>query len=207
MSQSCVIQLTHLPYANFSFSRRETGQAPSNEASFSLFTFHFSLLSPSLRKEAPLNNQNKISKTKRLLYIAGGAIGLFLVYFFQDYLDFYSVFFEFSAPEKLNYGVAYIDTDTMPFAVNKAGRYVLNDLFSISIIYGIFAQKKYARFAFMVMMFGLFVLLPVYLFLYLAQPAGFTSMISHLHRVVMNPVLMMLLIPAFYFQNKASITK
>ena len=134
-------------------------------------------------------------------------MGLFLVYFFQDYLDFFSVLFELSAPEKLNYGVAYIDTDSMPLMVNKAGRYILNDLFSISLIYGIFAEKKYARFAFLVMLFGLFVLLPIYLFLYLTQPEGFSSMISHLHRVVMNPVLMMLLIPAFYFQQRTGSAK
>ena len=145
-----------------------------------------------------------MDSTKRISFIGIGVIGLFLVYFFQEYLDFHSVFFEFSAPERLPYGVAFIDIETFPFIVNKAGRYILNDLFSISLIYGLFGERKYARFAFFVMLFGLFVLLPVYLYLYLAQPEGFSSMISHLHRVVMNPVLMMLLIPAFYFQKKGS---
>ncbi|MDZ7846825.1 MAG: hypothetical protein U5L96_08670 [Owenweeksia sp.] len=54
------------------------------------------------------------------------------------------------------------------------------------------------------MFFGLFVLLPIYLYLYLQQPAGFSSMLSHLHRVVMNPVLMMLLIPAFAAQRRGA---
>lgn len=142
----------------------------------------------------------------RIFYIALGALGLFFVYFFQEYLDFHSVLFEFSLPERLNYGVSYIETDTFPFVVNKAGRYLLNDLFSISLIYGIFGERKYARFAFLVMVFGLLVLLPIYLVLYLSQPPGFTSMISHLHRVVMNPVLMMLLIPAFYFQRRSKLS-
>lgn len=146
----------------------------------------------------------KLSNGRRVAYIVVGSLGLFLVYFLQEYLNFYAVFFEFKSPERLGYGVAFMDIETLPFIVNKAGRYILNDLFSISMIYGIFAEKKYARFAFAVMMFGLFVLLPIYLYLYLAQPAGLSSMISHLHRVVMNPVLMMLLIPAFYFQQKGS---
>lgn len=140
---------------------------------------------------------------KRWFYIMLGLFGLFLVYLFQDFLDFHSMLFKARLPQKLDYATSYADTETFPFVVNKVGRYFFNDLFSISIIYGIFGEKKYARFAMYVMFFGLLVLLPIYLWLYLSQPAGFSSMISHLHRVVMNPVLMMLLIPAFFFQRKS----
>ena len=138
---------------------------------------------------------------QRWLYILGGGIGLGLVYLFQSYLDFYSVLFEFSTPKVLDYA-NYGHIDAPSFIVNKAFRYLLNDLFSIAIIYGIFYEKKYARFAMYVMFFGLLVLLPVYLVLFLMQPEGFSSMLSHLHRIVMNPVLMMLLIPAFFYQRK-----
>lgn len=138
---------------------------------------------------------------KRAAYIAAGCLGLFLVYFFQDYLDFYSVLFQFEAPHKLDYTMAFTDVERFPFIINKAFRYLCNDLFSIAIIYGIFHERKYARFAVYVMLFGLFVLLPIYLVLYFYQPPGFSSMLSHLHRVVMNPVLMMLLIPAFAAQR------
>lgn len=138
---------------------------------------------------------------KRVLYIIGGAVGLCLVYLFQSHLDFYSILFEFSAPKPLDYS-NYGEIDALSFVVNKAFRYLLNDLFSISIIYGIFFEKKYARFAMYVMFFGLLVLLPIYLWLFLMQPEGFSSMLSHLHRIVMNPVLMMLLIPAFFYQRK-----
>lgn len=138
----------------------------------------------------------------RWFYIFLGFAGLFLVYLFQDYLDFYNLLVNREAPQQLDYATSYADTKAAPFIVNKAGRYLLNDLFSISIIYGIFGERKYARFAMYVMFFGLFILLPIYVGLYLAQPEGYSSMISHLHRVVMNPVLMMLLIPAFIFQKK-----
>lgn len=139
----------------------------------------------------------------RLFYLALGMLGLFCIYLFQDFLDFHSVLFQGRPPQRLEYATSYADTEAFPFVVNKVGRYLCNDLFSIAIIYGIFGEKKYARFAMYVMFFGLLVLLPIYLWLYLAQPAGFSSMISHLHRVVMNPVLMMLLIPAFFFQRKS----
>lgn len=138
----------------------------------------------------------------RFLYLALGAIGLFLVYFFQHYLDFHSVLFQFQPPKELNYTSDFVERDNFPFVINKVGRYLLNDLFTIAIIYGLFYEKKYLRFAFAVLLFGLIFLLPIYLFLYLSQPEGFSSLIGHLHRLVLNPVLMMLLIPAFFYQKK-----
>jgi len=137
----------------------------------------------------------------RILFILLGATGLFFVYFFQNYLDFHSVFFKGEWPQELNYSTDFVDVETFPFVINKVGRYLLNDLFTIAIIYGLFYEKKYLRFAFMVLLFGLVFLLPTYLFIYLAKPEGFSSLISHLHRIVLNPVLMMLLIPAYFYQR------
>lgn len=141
-------------------------------------------------------------KARRWLYLIMGFLGLFLIYLFQDYLDFYAILFEFKAPENLGYASEFKDVEVLPFVVNKTFRYLLNDLFAIAIIYAIFEEKKYVRFAFYVLLFGLLVLLPTYIVVYLLQPEGFSSMLGHLHRVVMNPVLMMLLIPAFFYQRR-----
>lgn len=137
-----------------------------------------------------------------LLYLALGGVGLMLVYLFQDYLDLHSLL-QGEMPNRLHYKVEYAQNiNPWAFSINKAGRYILNDLFAISIIYGLFGESRYVRFAMYVLLVGLFLLVPVYIFLYLAQPTGFSSMLSHLHRIVMNPVLMMLMIPALYFQKK-----
>ncbi len=139
---------------------------------------------------------------KRWIYIVLGMLGLFWAYLFQSYLDFYSVFFKFETPQKLNYVVSDIQkVEPLPFVVNKVFRYLLNDFCAIAIIYGLFNEKKYVRFSFYVLIFGLLVLLPAYISIYFIKPEGFSSMLTHLHRLVMNPVLMMLLIPAFYYQR------
>lgn len=138
---------------------------------------------------------------RRLLFIGGGVLGLALVYLLQSRLDFYTLLFEFKIPQPMDYAALEV-IPTVPFIVNKVLRYLFNDLFSIAIIYGLFYERKYARFAMYVMFFGLFVLVPIYIALYLSQPEGFSSMLGHLHRVVMNPVLMMLLVPAFFYQRK-----
>jgi hypothetical protein len=54
----------------------------------------------------------------------------------------------------------------------------------------------------LVLLFGLFILLPVYFVGYFYFKEAFGVTLSYLHRLVMNPTLMMLLIPLFYFQNK-----
>lgn len=138
---------------------------------------------------------------KRLGLLIGGSCGLFLVYFFQHYLDFYHLF-QFKGPQKLLYTSDFIIVDPLAFSVNKVFRYLVNDLCAMALIAAIFPNKKYVRFAFYVLLFGLLVLVPVYISLYLIQPVGFSSLLGHLHRLVMNPVLMMLLIPAFFYQRK-----
>ncbi len=138
---------------------------------------------------------------KRWAFLILGVTVMVAVYVFQAYLDFYTVLFKWEVPRVLDYTADFKEVDKLEYTVNKVFRYLLNDLCAIAIIYGLFGERKYVRFAFYVMTFGLVFILPIYLLLFFAQPEGYSSMISHLHRLVLNPVLMMLLIPAFYYQK------
>jgi exosortase F-associated protein len=146
-----------------------------------------------------LGNPIHLRPWKRWLYIGIGALGLALVYLFHRYLNIYALL-RAHPFTLLNYTADYQAVDPLAFSLNKGFRYLLNDIFAMILVYGLFYEKRFLRFSFYVLLFGLVVLMPTYLLLYLSQPEGFTSMISHLHRVVFNPVLMMLLIPAFFFQ-------
>lgn len=147
--------------------------------------------------------KNKAWPWQRWIFLLGGAIGLFSVYFFQEYLDLYSLL-QGERPQRLDIRSEYQTVELQSFVVNKVFRYLLNDLCAMSLIYALFHERKYLRFAFWVLLVGLFILLPIYLMLYLSQPPGLSSMIAHLHRLVLNPVLMMLLIPAFYYQRQVA---
>ena len=95
-----------------------------------------------------------------------------------------------------------IDGKTATFLFNKTFRFVWNDVLMIGVIYALFAQKRFVYFALAVQVFGiLFVLLP-YFVLKLYFHAGNGPLISFLHRLVLNPTLMILLIPAFWLQNR-----
>ena len=85
--------------------------------------------------------------------------------------------------------------------LNKVLRYLVNYMAALGIIYALFAKASYVRLGWWIMWFGLGFLLPLYYMgLWLLPPSQHIAL-SYLHRLVMNPVLLMLLIPALYYQH------
>lgn len=115
--------------------------------------------------------------------------GLVVVYLFQDFDFAHQV------------GIANRFEN---FVFNRSLRFILNDLLVISLIYALFRKKKYVFVAFFVQLLGLvFILLPYFLIKY-HYPHYNGPLISFLHRLVVNPLLMLVLIPAFYLQKHSS---
>lgn len=133
----------------------------------------------------------------RKLAIVFGFIGLALVYVGQKKI-FYDPFLDFIYnPVSDNYP----DLAIGKYVFSKILRFLANDGLAILIIYGFFGPGKYVKFAAYILLFGLVVLLPIYLVLVIYFYQDTYSFLNHLHRLVLNPVLMMLLIPAFYSQK------
>ncbi|HYG17495.1 MAG TPA: exosortase F system-associated protein [Ohtaekwangia sp.] len=88
------------------------------------------------------------------------------------------------------------------FLVNRTIRFVLNDAFTIGIIYALFEKRKYVLFAVAVQFTGMIVFLFPYFVLKLYFPGYNGPLLSFLHRLIVNPVLLLLLIPAFYYQRQ-----
>ncbi|MHB1277097.1 MAG: exosortase F system-associated membrane protein, partial [Bacteroidia bacterium] len=80
------------------------------------------------------------------------------------------------------------------FVVNKSIRFLLNDLFSLVFIFGLFQKRSYMQLALLVMGFGLFILLPSYLILAIQFKESAFHLLTFLHRITMNPWLMLVLI-------------
>lgn len=115
--------------------------------------------------------------------------GLILVFLFQR--------FEWST----SFGLTLEDTGKFMF--NRTIRFLLNDAFAIGLIYALFAEKKYVIFSLYVQFAGVVLFLIPYFILKLYFPHYNGPLISFLHRLVLNPTLLMLLIPAFYYQRRA----
>ncbi len=95
-----------------------------------------------------------------------------------------------------------IDGKTSVFIFNKSFRFVLNDVLMIGVIYALFGQRRFVYFAIAVQIFGVLFLLLPYFILKLYFHASNGPLISFLHRLVLNPTLMILLIPAFWLQSR-----
>jgi exosortase F-associated protein len=118
-------------------------------------------------------------------------VGIVFVYLFQD--------FPFLA--------TLIVSEQGLFVGRKLLRVILNDLFMLLFIAVWFKDKQVTRLALLIQLIDSFVLLPIYLY-YKLSTEGVSEIsdpfLSQFHRLIINPTLMILLIPAVYFQKISS---
>jgi exosortase F-associated protein len=94
------------------------------------------------------------------------------------------------------------NTTVFAFVLNKLLRFCWNELTMIGVIHLLFQNESFTKFSILVMGVGFFILLPLFfLFWFWLGSHPITSM---LHRLTLNPLLLMLLVPAFYYQNELS---
>ncbi len=95
-----------------------------------------------------------------------------------------------------------IDNANWKFIVNRSIRFLLNDALAILLIYALFQERKYVVFSIWVQLFGMFFILVPYFIIKFNFPYYNGPLVSFLHRLVLNPTILLLLIPAFYYQKK-----
>ncbi len=101
-------------------------------------------------------------------------------------------------------GLLGLEAPISKFIFNRTIRFLLNDAFTIGLIYVLFQERKYIIFSLYVQLVGVVVFLVPYFALKLYYPTYNGPLISFLHRLILNPTLLMLLIPSFYYQRKMS---
>ena len=131
----------------------------------------------------------KKDRSIRIFAISASVLGLIALFIFQRF-DYSQLFFN-------------ENSEMHEFIFNRTLRFILNDNLMIILIYGLFYEKKYIKFALLVELFGfLFLLIPYFALRY---GSSIDHMyISFLHRLIVNPTLMILLIPAIYINQKGS---
>jgi exosortase F-associated protein len=136
-----------------------------------------------------VSRKNTIMKVRIVLGIVSVA-GLVMVFLFQ----------------RINIAAAMDVSDLYiyQFMINRSIRFVLNDFLAIGLIYALFGERKYVVFALWVQGIGIVFFLVPYFMLKIQYPAYNGPLLSFLHRLILNPTLLLLLIPAFYYQKKIS---
>ena len=98
--------------------------------------------------------------------------------------------------------------ETHPYTIfifNKSIRLILNDTACLFIIYALFYDMKYVRLGGYVQLIEMFIILPFYFVVKLSIEGDSeisSPLLSQLHRLIINPTLMILLMIGFYIQNK-----
>jgi exosortase F-associated protein len=137
-----------------------------------------------------LNWQVLKSNPLRIVFIILSLMGLVLVFLFQreDFISSFGIHFH----------------PYFHFIIKKVIRVLLNDTFMLLFIYSCFNHSALTKMAWKVQLIDTFILLPIYLILKLSiegESEISSPLLSQLHRLIVNPILMILVIPAIYFQG------
>lgn len=131
---------------------------------------------------------------KRIVIFAIAFSVLILVYVLQQNSYFH-----------LFFGNTFETHPYIIFVFNKSIRLILNDTACLFIIYALFYDMKYVRVGGYVQLIEMFIILPFYFILKLSIEGDSeisSPLLSQLHRLIINPTLMILLMIGFYIQNK-----
>ncbi|CAN5372895.1 hypothetical protein BH09BAC3_BH09BAC3_12890 [soil metagenome] len=96
------------------------------------------------------------------------------------------------------------DYPQLHFIVRKVVRVVINDSCMLLLIHSWFDDPKITRLSWKIQLIDMLLLLPIYLILKLTIEGDreiSSPLLSQLHRVIVNPILMILIIPGVYFQR------
>lgn len=99
------------------------------------------------------------------------------------------------------------DADIHPnlyFIISRTSRLIINDLACFLLIWAIFQERRYLRVAWYVFLFEIVVLLPFYFIVKLSLEGASeisSPLLSQIHRMIINPTLMILLMAGFFYQN------
>jgi len=117
------------------------------------------------------------------------AIGLVVIFLFQQW----------DLAGSLGLG----STNTAKFLLNRSARFILNDTLAIILIHALFANRRYTLFAIYVQLVGMVFILFPYFAIKMYHPSYNGPLINFMHRFILNPMLLLLLIPALYYQCKS----
>ncbi len=134
---------------------------------------------------------------KRYMILGFALLALVLIYLFQrvSYADMLNSIL----PQALE-----IRNANGVFIFNRTGRLILNDTACMVIIWTLFQQTKYLKAAFLVFLVELLIILPLYFTIKLSLEGDSelsSPFLSQIHRMIVNPLLMFLLMIGFLYQR------
>lgn len=137
---------------------------------------------------------------KWLRYVLAAVLVFFLVLVRKYETDlFYDPFLQYFKGDFINN--EYPEYDLTKVILSIISRYVINAIISILIIGLIFWSRKYMLFTSYVFAGFFLVLLPIYIYFVETEFSLGENMGFYIRRFLIQPILLLILIPAFYYQQ------
>lgn len=112
--------------------------------------------------------------------------------FFDPLLEFYKGNFNLKA---------FPELDVLKYSANLIFRYILNTAVSLVLIWIIFSSKNFIKFSLLLYSLLLFLgILVFWILTYNIQPEDYMALF-YVRRFLIQPLFIIILIPAFYFQK------
>ena len=140
------------------------------------------------------------SKIFRYIGIFISLLLLICIRFFENDL-FYDPFLYFFKSEYQNKPLP--NFEAFKLILNLFLRYFINALLSISIIYLLFQNKMHVKIASFLYLIVFVLLIMVFSYLIFGSNEPDYLLLFYVRRFLIQPLLILLLIPAFYFQKRA----
>ncbi|WP_339699162.1 exosortase F system-associated protein [uncultured Marixanthomonas sp.] len=141
-----------------------------------------------------------MNKTATILVILIAIFALVGVRFFEENL-FYDPLISFF---KSDYADKRLPSFETPELIASIGfRYILNTLFSLVIIWLVFRKRDILKLSAILYLILFCVLFTAYLLVLINYKEGNYLTLFYIRRFLIQPLFLLILLPAFYFQKKA----
>ncbi|HJR99741.1 MAG TPA: exosortase F system-associated protein [Flavobacterium sp.] len=146
--------------------------------------------------------QNKILSQGLKLLLATALLLCFVMIRFYENTLFYDPFLNYFKADFNNMPLP--DFDTFRLIVGLLFRYGLNMLISLGLIYVIFQDRMMIQFSFLLYLIAFVVLLITFFLVIHFYGAENNFLLFYIRRFLIQPIFVLLFIPAFYFQKRHS---
>ncbi|WP_375242484.1 exosortase F system-associated protein [Lacinutrix sp.] len=126
---------------------------------------------------------------------------LLLIRAFEDEL-FYDPYLKFFQSDYL-----YLDSprrEVLKLTLSTTLRYVINTLISLVILYVFFKDNSVVKFSVLIYIMFYVILLGLFLYFVLNPKQEDYYLFFNIRRFLIQPILLLLLLPAFYYQRKSA---
>ena len=135
------------------------------------------------------------------IFIAICVLALAFIRFFEEKL-FYDPFLSYFKNDYLN--LPFPDFKGIGLFFSLLFRYVLNSSLSLAVIYFLFKDVSITKFAFLLYLLLFFILIVMFFGIVLFFDEESNFILFYVRRFIIQPLFLLLFIPAFYFQKKHS---